>query len=272
MGRYLVFFLMLALPWFSLSRIVDFDVLSLSDKDKLELIIKHKLINDISMDELKVSSVNIERIYDSEIFSVSVDGKHYIVTGDAKYWVSAAYSDVFKINGNVENVNINNKDREDMLLLIGLIARQDGIVTISPEVSEFKKSVFAFIDISCPHCRDFHLKVLQDWNRRGVRIYLVPFMRNPEDKKVASVMNDIFCAEKNSERLDLILNAYINVKTYKTQGNSASCGYRKPMLESLYRIGSQYKLKGSPMFVNMVGDVYYGVDAYVVAEIKKEVL
>ena len=151
---------------------------------------------------------------------------------------------------------------------MGFLAESDGGLTVSSESFDYQKSVFAFIDVSCPHCREFHLRKLDEWNRQGVRVYFIPFMRDPMDKKTKVIMDDIFCADNNSERLDLILSAYINIKAYVVKGNSGSCGHKRALLDSLYKIGMQYSLKGSPMFMNMVGDVYYGSASYEVAEIQ----
>jgi hypothetical protein len=240
------------------------DVFLLSNISDVKSRVLERVKTDVGLPDTK--DVSVERIYNSSWYDVTLRDKQYIIDDSASYWIESGANDIYMFKNGANKVGVSNKDRESLMGMIQVINSSLNYFAFkAPIYSNIKRNVYVFIDLTCPHCRDFHLKEMHLWDSKGVQFVYVPFLRDVQDKKARQLAEYAFCADSNEEKMERIENIYIlGVKRSlaKIPPASECSGLQKVLLDFSLMNGLRYALKGSPMFLSESGKVYYGTPSF----------
>jgi len=206
------------------------------------------------------SNVDLDRIGTSNMFRTSFGGSMYIVNDDARFWQPFQPVREMSSNGIIPFTALA-KEVSNYLDLIQFIESVKEHLIVYPAVGQTKETVYAFMDISCPHCAKFHQIDSRTLTQSGYEVVYIPFLRQPSDKKARHGLTKIFCTIDPVERrvaFDAVIGSY---KTYRSQfieppkgcDNQHGWLYRELMLS-----GGRHQFLGSPTFVLEAGHVFFG--------------
>lgn len=251
------------------SLVKDESLIRLSSLPSVDLVTQrvlamlNKAVGTTSPDDVRVS-----RIYTSDLYSVQFGPSEYITDSNASYWVKAQSSEVFLFGKDVVQVNIGNDVRESMLSLTSMLNFFDDTLVIYKPLSKNKNEIiYAFMDLSCPFCKRFHLSQRVKLQMEGYTVVYIPFLRDIDDKKARALTMLAFCL-RGDERQSFIDDAFLALNVQ----NALSAGLKKypsekcdkvqdSIYESLISLSHQYNLTGSPVFFTEQGKLFYGFGA-----------
>lgn len=212
----------------------------------------------------------IERIDLSDWFKVTVDAKNYVVDSEAKYWLRSDLDNLFEIDSGINKIEVSNSERE-LLMDFAYFASfaLDQFLVIQSDVVNPTRRIFVFVDLTCPHCKDFHLRDVKRLTDQGAQFVYVPFLRNYEDKKSRQIMMSAFCLGGNDAKRIRVDSIFIsNLKDVKSEiSETEECELmQKIIVDYTSTLGFKFNLKGSPMFLTETGNVYYGTPSLMSGE------
>lgn len=206
--------------------------------------------------------VNIERLMSSEWFSVSVDGKGYLTDPDGKNWLRTSFEGLYSFTDGVKQITVSNKTRES---LMGLSLFLKGIEEMLPSYgpNSPKETIYAFVDVTCPHCKKFHLTARSEIEKTGVKLVYVPFARSVNNQAQISANMEVFCSPNTGEIKNNLDEVYLLSPIELTSKMwSPKCNkLQQAVFSFLVGNGHRYNFKGSPMFLTELGDALYGTSS-----------
>lgn len=229
-----------------------------------------KALTELGMSESDLPDIFVNRVFTSSFYNVYIDGNRYITDESATYWMQNKNSEFFIFNEGAYGVSATNATKESLIELSPLIEAMvdDYLVEYLPINTKVKRTVYAFMDLSCPHCKEFHLNKRQEWQAKGVRIVYVPFLRDTGSRRVAEATAGAFCQETAEQRKDSINKVFMD-GVRRVDFSSAECSsLQKGILDFMFNSGAVYRLRGSPMFLTDTGRVYYGYSPFEIGESK----
>lgn len=220
--------------------------------------IREKLVGELKVSADSVRDLKLDRMFTSDWFMVSVEGKQYVVDNTAKNWLRSDLDGFFVFDQGVRQVAISNDGRESLMKMRVLLQSVEDLLpsygrdTLEP--------IYAFIDVTCPHCRKFHLTQLANIEKAGHRIVYVPFLRDMDDYHAKKMNLTVFCKSTTTEIKSALDEIYLKDRKDLKKGIPApTCNnYQKATFDFLLANGERYGLIGSPMFLTPVGEVVYG--------------
>ena len=239
-------------PWVDLAKI---DEVTASAIDNVS--------NAIGVEPVALEKMTITRVYTADLYQVNLDGKSYIVNASADYWISAdAIGNVFLFNNNITPVNASNEVREDLIKLTQLASRWQYPTAVFEE-SNATETIYAFVDLSCPHCKNFHLTKRESWQHRGVRFVYLPMLLDQSVKRVRQLHERVFCLPSNKTKNELITHIYLNgTRVELPEIENIECSKAdKALFDSLMNAGGRYGLSGTPLFLTESGNLLYGINS-----------
>jgi hypothetical protein len=226
--------------------------------------VESRMINELGLKPEIAKNVPVSRLFVSDWFGVSIDNKGYVVNSDASYWMQGGMGEMFMFTPSIQRVSISNGNRERLLNLMLLInAHKDTLVTYPSTTGYVRERIYAFMDVTCPYCRRFHLTERQEFQAKGYEFVYIPYAREPNNIDMVNLNLWAFCAKDNLHSKRNIDSAYL--ATPKIRGKMASApacndGSLK-FIEFLVGSGERFGVVGSPAFFTGSADVIYGSDA-----------
>jgi hypothetical protein len=248
--------------------------LPLNSMEEIKEKVSSQLQRVLSMPKDSADEVSVTRIFDTTWIKVTIDGKSYITDQNARQWLGTDMSELFLFDEVAKRVVVGNDNRESLIDYTNFVVKFSDIVPVFPETRNGGESVivYAFVDPSCPRCREFHLTQMEKWRSYGVTWVYIPFLVNPDDKKSRELAVGTFCADSTSELKKRVNRVYLEgpKKSRSLIQGWNSCDVTKEqIINSILDSGIRHGLAGSPMFVTQSGDVYYGAPSLEIAVIKK---
>ena len=270
MMRYLLFIFVLfsiAQPSFSspapsIQIDVDEDVSDALIRDNLSDI-KANLTNALAKQKLD-TRVDIERVGNSKYLFVSTRSDTYLTDENTEYLIPVRGLDVYQIGEHFSRYNLSNAAHNRLLELQQLwLIYQDALPLYSATSSKHRGGrIYAFVDLTCAYCRNFHLSKMEKYRERGFSFIYIPFLRDPRDKNAAQLSVNTFCGTTGVLK-ERISSAYQE----KTPPLVMDVDYSmcSPDLEALlkytFNIGAELGFIGSPLFQTEKGQVAFGEPA-----------
>jgi hypothetical protein len=226
--------------------------------------VKATLIDSLGMSQ--DADFSLARVFSSNWYLVSLDDSQFVVDATAKHWMSYDGNEIFLFQGGISKVNVSNGDREDLMALGGFVLSSKEDYIVYPAYGDATdRWVIAFMDPLCPYCRRFHMTQMGKLRQEGVGFVYVPFLRNPTDKKGASVWRGVFCDPSALRRTELMDDVFLRspkqAKSHYSGITSCPTPTRNALLNALLKSAALYPIGGSPMFLTEEGRVHYGADA-----------
>lgn len=220
--------------------------------------VRAKLVEELKVSEASVQSLKMDRMFTSDWFMVSVEGKQYVVDNTAKNWLRSDLDGFFVFDQGVRQVAISNEGRESLMKMRLLLQSVEDL--LPSYGNSAVEPIYAFIDVTCPHCRKFHLTQLANIEKAGHRIVYVPFLRDTSDYQAKKLNLDTFCKDTTDGIKSAMNTLYLKDRSDLKKGIQApACNnYQKATFEFLLFNGERYGLIGSPMFLTPAGEVVYG--------------
>ncbi|MEG3764876.1 hypothetical protein [Alteromonas sp. 14N.309.X.WAT.G.H12] len=240
-----------------------YDFVHLSDIDAIKENVIDRLQRVLGMSKDEVDKVRVSRIYNTTWVQVSVDGKTYITDKRARQWLGTDLSELYLFEDAAKRISVGNDNRESLIDYAYFMLKLPSVAPIYPATSSptgKQKLIFAFVDPSCPRCRDFHLTKMEQWRALGVTWVYIPFLIS-DDRKSEELAEYVYCPSDIDEVKKRIDEVYL-VGKKKAAGRAAlndACGQKeKSVVTSILTAGFRHGLAGSPMFLTESGEVYYG--------------
>lgn len=220
--------------------------------------IREKLMGELKVSSDSVKELKMDRMFTSDWFMVSVEGKQYVVDNTAKNWLRSDLDGFFVFDHGVRQVAISNEGRESLMKMRILLQSVEDL--LPGYGSDTVEPIYAFIDVTCPHCRKFHLTQLSNIEKSGHRIVYVPFLRDMDDYQAKKINLNTFCKSTTAEVKSALDEIYLRDRKDLKKGVPApACNnYQKATFDFLLANGERYGLIGSPMFLTPTGEVVYG--------------
>jgi protein-disulfide isomerase len=203
--------------------------------------------------------IGMQRIFVSDLFSLNIGNKSYITNSTADYLLGSDLSEIFLTEPGLKKVSTSNDTISDLMKLSVFIESSKEILpSYNGYSSKPPIKVYAFIDVTCPHCKSFHLTHRAKLQQKGVSFVYVPFLRDVSNKKSRKANIDVFCSSTPEDALD----EYFLSGSIVGDGSDSVCSQLQlTVLNFLFQNGERYGLAGSPMFLMEYGSVIYGGDA-----------
>lgn len=207
----------------------------------------------------QAGDVTLIRMSDSDLFQVELAGVRYTINADAKYWLKGEVDGVYVTKDGRAKGSVASNDMLEFnqRLRVFLMAVSD-LLPVYGDITK-DKVVFAFVDLSCPYCQQFHLVNRSELEKQGVTFVYVPFVRDPNDKRVMDATRTVFCnADPVAAKMELD-SVYLNGPRNLGAMKGGACSHiRQSIIESLLVVGHQMGIVGTPMFLMPSGEVIYG--------------
>lgn len=232
----------------------------LTPNSTVEKNVLKRLVSGLKMSDEKASEAKVQRLLTSDLFSVRVGERNYLIGPDAKNWVQSEFEGFYIFGDGVRSVSVSNESKESLLSMQFLLKNLGEYLPLYGDINA-KTKFYAFIDVTCPHCRDFHLFSRTDFERAGVSFIYVPFLRNSKDYLAQTVNKRAFCSSSKLE-IKSKLNKLFSLSRSELEADLTppKCNrIQSSIFDFLLLTGDRYNLRGSPMFMSMNGDVIYGV-------------
>lgn len=172
----------------------------------------------------------------------------------------------FPFSDSVSRVSVSNSVRESLMELTSFLSHAyESLVVYEPMKGNRNEVIYAFMDVSCPHCKSFHLTKRVGLQMAGYTVVYLPFMRTPSDKKTRVVTEYLYCLKTNEDRMEFLNKAYLErkIKTVASglpQDKSCS-NLNSAIVNGVLSLGEQFNLAGSPVFFTEQGRLFYGYAA-----------
>lgn len=216
----------------------------------------------LDLNEKEVEKITIKRIFDSEWYEASVDGSNYVIDKNAKYWMKGeAIGNIFIFNREITPVNVDNETREEFFKLLSLVNEwEDGAIIYKGKQtsSSPNRIVYAFMDLNCPFCREFHLTKREELLNLGVDIWYLPFIKD-DNKKNRTILETVFCANGQKNKQEKITKVYLDSPKKMDDSEFKPCSrVNAPFIHMIMQSGGRYGLSGTPLFITDSGGFFYG--------------
>lgn len=211
-------------------------------------------------------NIIVNRVYASNFYHITLDDKKYFIDETASYWMPDKGEGAFLFSDSVSRVSVSNTIREALMELTSFLSyASDSLVVYKPMKGDRNEVIYAFMDLSCPHCKSFHLTKRVSLQMAGYTVVYLPFMRNPSDKKTRAVTEYLYCLENNEDRMDFLNKAYLERKIKAVAAGlpqDKTCStLNNAITKGVLSLGSQFNLAGSPVFFTEQGRLFYGYSA-----------
>jgi hypothetical protein len=223
--------------------------------------IERRMIDELGLKPEIAQNAPISRLFVSDWFGVSIDGKGYVVNSDASYWMQGGMGEMFMFTPSVQRVSVSNGNRGRLLNLMLLInAYKDTLVTYPSTTGYVRERIYAFMDVTCPYCRKFHLTERQELQAQGYEFVYIPYAKEPNNQDVIDLNLWAFCAENELHSKRNIDSAYLVApKARDNLASSPKCDNESlKFIAFLMGSGEKFSLVGSPAFFTGSADVIYG--------------
>lgn len=252
----------------------SYDFIKLHDINSIENNVKSQLETVLGMTQSALKDVRISRVADTTWIQVSVEGKSYITDYRATQWLGSDLSELYLFNETVKRIVVSNDNKESLLDYAHLMTKMRNIAPVYEAYGTLNgrpKVIYAFVDPSCPRCKEFHLTNMNEWRRLGITWVYIPFLINDNDdaKELAEY---VYCAPSIAEVKERVNTAYLKgpEKAGKMIRKSDACGQKeKSIVNSILTAGFRHGLAGSPMFLTDSGEVFYGTPSLEMSVINK---
>jgi hypothetical protein len=235
-----------------------------SEDDVLEKAIKN-MNSALSMAKAP-DNVLINRVYASNLYHITLDEQKYFIDETASYWVPDKGEGAFLFSNSVSRVSVSNDVREYLMELTSFLSKAyESLVVYKPMKGNRNEVIYAFMDLSCPHCKSFHLTKRVSLQMAGYTVVYLPFMRTPSDKKTRLVTEYLYCLKNNEDKMEFLNQAYLErkIKTVAARlPQEKSCEtLNNAIVNGVLSLGEQFNLAGSPVFFTEQGRIFYGYSA-----------
>ncbi|WP_155761665.1 DsbA family protein [Alteromonas mediterranea] len=252
----------------------SYDFIKLHDIFHIEKNVRSQLETVLGMSKRALDDVRISRIADTTWIQVSVEGKSYITDYRATQWLGSDLSELYIFNESAKRIVVSNDNKESLIDYARFMSKMR---EISPVYEAHRTLngrptvIYAFVDPSCPRCKEFHLTKMNEWRALGITWVYVPFLIDDNDdaKELAEY---VYCAPSIDEVKARVDSVYLKgpEKAGKMIRRSDACGQKeKSVVNSVLTAGFRHGLAGSPMFLTDSGEVFYGTPSLEMAVINK---
>ena len=227
--------------------------------DVRENVISH-LVKGFGVATERAKEVDVIRLSDSDFFQIDLAGVRYTINADAKYWLKGDVGSVHSTRGSraKESVTSNEMLEFNQRIRVFLMSASE-YLPVYGDALDNNKVIFAFVDLSCPYCQQFHLVNRNEFEKKGFSFVYVPFVRNTIDKRVMDATRAVFCNDDPVATKAGVDQAYLNGPRQLRDVPAGSCSHvKKAIIESLLLVGHQMGAVGTPMFLLPNGEVVYG--------------
>lgn len=225
--------------------------------------IKENLTSFLAKQKLD-TRVEIERIGNSQYLFVSTRNDAYLTDEDTEYLIPVRGRDVYQVGNHFNRYNISNAAHNRLLELQQLwFIYQDALPLYSSTSSKNKGGrIYAFVDLTCAYCRNFHLSKMEKYRERGFSFIYIPFLRDPRDKNAAQLSVNTFCgpAETLKERVSSAYQEKTPPLVMDVDYSMCSPDIAA-LLKYTFNIGAELGFIGSPLFHTEKGQVAFGEPA-----------
>jgi len=236
---------------------------NLTPTKKIERLIYDKMAKELRVSKSEIEKTEIQRIFTSDWFIVNFKSRNYVVDNTASYWLESDLNGMFLLNPSLSKVNVSNSTRVSLMKLMYFLKTSvDYLPTYSRGEGPLNETIFAFVDLTCPYCKEFHLKHRAEWQMLGVNWVYVPFSKDLGNRRNTDLNADVFCQENTEVVKNSVDEIYLMPRSRLT---SVASNYKKncspvqsAFINFLMSNGERYALAGSPMFLTESGKVFYG--------------
>ncbi len=225
--------------------------------------IKENLTSFLAKQKLD-TRVEIERIGNSQYLFVSTRNDAYLTDEDTEYLIPVRGRDVYQVGNHFNRYNISNAAHNRLLELQQLwFIYQDALPLYSSTSSKNKGGrIYAFVDLTCAYCRNFHLSKMEKYREQGFSFIYIPFLRDPRDKNAAQLSVNTFCgpAETLKERVSSAYQEKTPPLVMDVDYSMCSPDIAA-LLKYTFNIGAELGFIGSPLFHTEKGQVAFGEPA-----------
>lgn len=270
MFRFLCLFMFSCLSFFASA--TDFSPIKLEGDEYLftkltpisevEKRVEDKVLNKLSMPMTTLDTLYLSRLYTSDWFSIMLNGDTYMMDNSTNYWVKTSNADVFSFTPNLQRMAVSNSVREDLLKMMPLLEGFEEMLPVYPSSTKSRNiKIWAFVDMTCPYCRKFHLTNRLQLQNVGVTFVYVPFSRSPGEKRADGANLNAFCGAPGDVKKDIDDYYLMETRLLLAKNLKSDCeGSQEILMDFLLHNGERFSLVGSPMFLTESGVVIYGAD------------
>jgi len=199
-----------------------------------------RIFKSVPKDQISILPSSIAGLYEvivqADIFYISADGKHLMMG---------------EIRNSLTGRNLTKEKRTGLRIKAIDALGEDEMVVFTPE-GEIKHTINVFTDVSCPYCSQFHLEVLNNFSKKGVKVRYLAFPRAGVGSETYNTMVSLWCAEDKQQ-------AMTDAKAGKAL-KKATCNHS---IDEQYQLGQRVGITGTPALVLSDGELIPG---YVPAE------
>lgn len=235
-----------------------YQILDFYENKFQDFIDKNEAINIIysKFDKGVIKKEDIIQVENSNLFKIKVGRKLFYASPDLDYIFSGDTIKLFKDDSSFQREGESELKRESNRRLLSLIYKKD-LIFFEGE-GFLKGNVFLFVDYTCPYCKKFHERILNKVNAAGYNVYYVPFVRNPNNKKVRNNLYSIFCHSDNDYKKELIKKAFQFDIIFDNSENDNKCEFNKDYFNMLLSIGEFLNVEGTPTSLFYNGNMVSG--------------
>lgn len=206
--------------------------------------------------------MHVERLMSSEWFAVSVDGRGYLTEPFADNWLRTDFNGLYSFSYGIREISVTNSTRESFIYLLNFLSSIDEFLP-SYGPRKYKEKIYAFVDVTCPHCKKFHLTERASFEEKGIRVIYVPFARDVSRKSTIDANMFAFCSPDILSTKSKLNDVYMMSKLeLSSKSWFPKCTkIQQSIFSFLIGNGERYSLRGSPMFLTEMGDALYGTAA-----------
>jgi hypothetical protein len=263
MIKNVVFFIVLFFPFCAQSTVLTQKeqvpaIISIASDLVPEYIVAQKANNHLIFQGVIKPRIDVERMGVSSLFRIKMDGKAYLTDDSARFWMPYGPIKQMSLDGIYQTTSTQDEINSILGLLFFIDSYKDALITY-PAIGKRKYRVYAFMDVSCPYCQEFHRKSLRNFNNKGVEFIYVPLLRDISMNKVRQITNTVFCFPKEQRQMAMD-NVLLN---YKEEKGSLilkkGCSNNNVWLyDLLMESGQRHGFSGSPVFITENGRIFYG--------------
>jgi hypothetical protein len=147
--------------------------------------------------------VKISRIFASDMFAVNFKGATYITDSSAESWIQNGNTGFFQFSPYVRRVATSNYDRENLMKFGVFIEKLKRHLPTYKAFAGEREHIYVFVDMTCPHCRKFHLSQRVKFQKKGYSFTYIPFLRDPSNKRFSALNKWTFCADVESVKTNI---------------------------------------------------------------------
>lgn len=245
----------------------EYPFANLTSMKDINTLIRKKMIEDLGMKESEANTAKAQRIFTSDWFAVNIRDRTYVIDNTASYWLESDLDGMFALSPSISRVNVSNNTRGSLVKLMNLAMNSEDILPrYKRGPGALNERVYAFVDLSCPHCREFHLTQRAKWQSLGIDWVYIPFSRDMENKKMREMNVAAFCQQTPEKSKAIIDEIYLSpsnrLQSLSSKYKKDCSTLKKKMVEFFVGSGERYGFAGSPMFLTETGRVLYGVPAF----------